>query len=104
MRIPIEPLNAVEIAAPAESEDVRQTEAVVAVRRVRADLPKPNTGLAIPRRQGTSEAAPVPDIYQGEDRRQGERRVVSQPALIDTRARRDRRRASGASVRVDLEI
>jgi hypothetical protein len=104
MRLPIEPLSALE-KLPTTETDVRQTEPVTAARAIATGLPP----LYTPRSLARSTGAPVQaDIepateYAGQERRQGERRVESKAPMLDTRVRRDRR-ARSQRPSVDLKV
>jgi hypothetical protein len=106
MRIPVDPLNPLERLPPGEP-DMRQAEAVHAVRPIgpgRQAQYLPGGGG-----KGGQAATEQQDAHQGdadyagEERRQGERRADSKPALLDTRIRRDRRKRQDKP-RVDLKV
>lgn len=115
MRIPIEPLNTLEKSTLTEL-DVKQTEPALAVRRIGANLPRHTPPNPNEKHQTgtTSTSTPTPTLdqlsrqeavvtYQGEDRRQAERRADGKPALLDTRVRLDRRRRP-TGPKIDLKV
>ncbi len=111
MRIPIEPLNTLEKSTLTEL-DVKQTEPALAVRRIGANPPRhtppnPNekrqTGTTSTPDEPSRQEAEVNLNYQGEDRRQAERRADGKPALLDTRVRLDRRRRP-TGPKIDLKV
>ncbi len=111
MRIPIEPLNTLEKSTLTEL-DVKQTEPALAVRRIGANPPRHTPLNPNEKRQTGTTSTPTPDepsrqeaevTYQGEDRRQAERRADGKPALLDTRVRLDRRRRP-TGPKIDLKV
>jgi hypothetical protein len=106
MKMPIEPLTSLE-KLPVQSNEVRQTEPVMAARGIGAEAPSIPFGMPSPNRRPSAEAtATNPDeapAYSGEERRKGERRGDGKPALLDTRVRRDRRRRN-SQAGVDLKV
>lgn len=102
MRFPTQPLNAVDRNIPMEAE-VKQTEATLAARRIGTSLPRPfaappEARPKPPEEQSAKDETPAEALeYQGEERRQAERRGDTKPSLLDTRARDDRRRQSAGS-------
>ncbi len=105
MKLPIEPLSALEKLPVQPDGDVRQTEPVTAARSIGGEAPTVSYG-ASPRRRRPGAGGDGPDdmpVYSGEERRKGERRLDSKPAMLDTRVRRDRRRQS-RNAGVDLKV
>jgi hypothetical protein len=108
MRIPIEPLKPLDTLTPADVE-VPDLDPVIATRSIRSNLPRlsgegraEHPGAGRPDETPEAPEPPAAD-YQGEDRRQGERRSEGKSALLDTRVRPDRRRQSAMS-RIDLKV
>jgi hypothetical protein len=110
MRIPIEPLRVIETTSPSE-QPVQQTEAMLAARRISSNLPRFSPDAprakkppAHPDDPGEEDVvAEVVPEYDGEERRQTERRAEAKPALLDTRRRRERRRQP-VGTEIDLEV
>jgi hypothetical protein len=109
MRIPIEPLNTLEKSTLTEL-DVKPTEPALAVRRIGANPPRHTPPNPSEKRQTGTTSTPDESSrqeaevnYQGEDRRQAERRADGKPALLDTRVRLDRRRRP-TGPKIDLEV
>jgi len=104
MRIPIEPLNPLDKLTPADT-DVPQVDPVIALRRISPNLPRfQGADGSTPGRPDVSdEVQPAAVDYQGEDRRQGERRGDDKTGLLDTRVRRDRRQQL-AKPKIDLKV
>ena len=104
MRIPIEPLNPLDKPTPGDN-DVAQVDPVIAARRINPNLPRfQGSGGTVSGRPGASdENQPATVDFQGEERREGERRGEGTPGLLDTRVRRDRRRQP-AKPKIDLKV
>lgn len=104
MKLPIEPLSVLD-KLPVQPSDVRQADPVTAARAIGPDRPGVPYGAPSPRRRPGAEGDAQGDVsaYSGEERRKGERRVDSKPAMLDTRVRRDRRRQS-RDAGVDLKV
>ncbi len=108
MRIPVDPLGALERATLSEPTDLPQTEAVTAARRIGTGLPTTQSPARprmqnLPKAQGEVSNEVPPMEYQGEERRMGERRVRLNSSPLDTRVRADRR-DKPARPRVDLKV
>ena len=104
MRLPIEPLSSLEKLPTSETE-VRQTEPVLSARAIGAQArgqPEPHSPSRGPDADARDPVAAVLPLYSGAERRQAERRLASQDTLLDTRARRDRRK--DAAPAVDLKV